>query len=1737
MKLKKHIFTILLVVLLFLLIGSVSATDINTNDTQTVSASGNDEVLSVENDVDILGDGEYNYTYLRQQINSGGDITLIKGNYTYADGDGDTIEITNSGVIDGNGAVIDMAGSGHRAFYVTASRVTIKNLTIKNANYNGDGGAIYFSQSGTVENCNFTDNQATGDGGAIYFAYSDTPSTVTNCNFTANQATGNGGAILIVWGTVTNCNFTGNTATRGGAVYFHNGTVSNCNFTANQANNWGGAILMNSGSVTNCNFTNNQATGDGGAIYFEYSDIPSTVTNCNFTGNKATGTNSWGGAVYFDSDCDVRNCNFTDNQATGDGGAIGMGSGSVTNCNFTNNSAVYGGAIRMTSGSVENCNFINNTATNGNGGAIMMYSGSITNCNFTGNNATTGSAIYFYWASTKTIFNSIFLNNRANSEVLEVIKNENNITITFTGNDNLLNAIYSNGEVSFTNVTYWGANGIANTGSSSITPSRSNKEAGQNITVSIVINNEIVSNEVYVTDANGRIVLNRNVGDNYFIGVCHDTDSYYTEKINTTSNNTKFNVNVTSQTTNNKTVNITAKSNIPNEVIKGKLLFILPNSTEINATYASNGTWWALHTFDDAGDYNINATYIGLDDVIINNATIRIMNVIPINTSDISISFGDIANVIVYVPETINGQNITITVNKTSKNATVKNGEAKANFTNLPTGKHLITADYLGDDYNCANSTNATLTVSKRPTEISLKNKTIDLFVKSSIETGATLIPADAGNLTYTVSNPSIAIVENGKIKSIKQGKTNITVSFAGNENYTAAENKTITVTVNLNDASITVNNETLNLKIGQNFTIIANTTPEGINVTYVQDDSGVYIVDKNGVVTALKNGTGSVLVKIGGDGVYAENSTIVNVTVTKVPTEIKVTNTTLDLKVDGEIETGATLIPADAGNLTYTISNPSIVKIEDGKIIALKEGNTTITVSFTGNKKYLPAENKTINVTVRLNDASVKVNNNTLNLLVEDTLNLNATTEPKDLTVNYTSTNPSVVTVDNKGNVMAVSEGNATITVTVGGDGKYAENTTTVTVTVSKVPTEISINPDSLDLFVGDETVIAANLTPSDAGNVTFTSSDDSVVTVDNQGNVIAQGKGQAIITVSFAGDNKYAAAENKTIKVTVKKINAPMNVSAEDITVGENATIIVTLPDDAAGNVTATINGKTHNGQVNKGKADIIIPDLTSGNYTVPVIYSGDDKYNGAKGDANVTVNKADAAISIDAPPITEGDNATVSVTLPGDATGKVTVGNEIVTVKDGTASVVLTGLKAGITTVPVTYSGDEKYNLIETSADVIVNEKPTPANENLTIKATAEEITEGENATVIVTGLENATGNVSTNINGKTYTSSIEDGKASITVPGLSENVTAVVNYPGDDKYNPAMTTVNITVNRNTVTINAQNLTKNYKDPQKFTVNVTDAKGQAAPNKTVEITINGVTYKRTTDENGTASLNINLGAGEYPVSITVDDVTVNSTVTVKSTIDASDVVKMFRNDTQYYATFTDANGTPLANTQVSFNINGVIYNRTTDANGTAKMNINMGAGDYIITATNPVTGEMKSNNIKVISLIESDDLTKYYKNASQFVVRIHSADGGYVGAGEEVTFNINGVFYTRTTNATGHAKLNINLPQGNYTITTYHKDCSQGNEITVLPLLSADDLVMKYRDGSQFKAKLVDGQGKAYPGQTVQFNINGVLYNRVTGSDGIAKLNINLMSGQYIITSSYNGANIANKITIRG
>ena len=240
------------------------------------------------------------------------------------------------------------------------------------------------------------------------------------------------------------------------------------------------------------------------------------------------------------------------------------------------------------------------------------------------------------------------------------------------------------------------------------------------------------------------------------------------------------------------------------------------------------------------------------------------------------------------------------------------------------------------------------------------------------------------------------------------------------------------------------------------------------------------------------------------------------------------------------------------------------------------------------------------------------------------------------------------------------------------------------------------------------------------------------------------------------------------------------------------------------------------------------------------------------------------------------------------------------------------------------------------------------------------------------------------------------------------------------------------------------------------------------------------------------------------------------------------------MYQNATRFYAKFTDSTGKALANTEVKFNIHGVFYTKKTDKDGMADLGIMLRPGNYILTAYNPVTGEEKGFNITVKSLIVQNDLTKYYLNASRFEATVYNKDGS-LAVNKEVTFNINGVFYHKKTDENGVASLGIALRPGNYIITTIVDGLDIGNNINVLPTLVTKDLSMKYLDGSNFTAQTLDGQGKPLANQNVSFNVNGIFYNEITDDTGIASLNINLMSGKYIITSYWNDFQTGNNIKI--
>mgnify|MGYP000571173011 CR=1 FL=1 len=210
--------------------------------------------------------------------------------------------------------------------------------------------------------------------------------------------------------------------------------------------------------------------------------------------------------------------------------------------------------------------------------------------------------------------------------------------------------------------------------------------------------------------------------------------------------------------------------------------------------------------------------------------------------------------------------------------------------------------------------------------------------------------------------------------------------------------------------------------------------------------------------------------------------------------------------------------------------------------------------------------------------------------------------------------------------------------------------------------------------------------------------------------------------------------------------------------------------------------------------------------------------------------------------------------------------------------------------------------------------------------------------------------------------------QEGKTSIAINLNPEKYQIKITYNGNTQYSKTETTKTITV---LSTITGNNITKIYKNNTQYTAKFTNGQGKPLKNTMVEFNIYGIFYKRTTDENGTAKININLNPDTYIITAKnpINNQTYSNTIKVLSSITGKNITKYYKNNTQYYATFLNKDGKPLKNTTVEFNIYGVFYKRITDENGTAKLNINLRPGEYIITAINPVNNQMHSNKIKVL------------------------------------------------------------------------------------------------------------------------------------------------------------------------
>lgn len=318
--------------------------------------------------------------------------------------------------------------------------------------------------------------------------------------------------------------------------------------------------------------------------------------------------------------------------------------------------------------------------------------------------------------------------------------------------------------------------------------------------------------------------------------------------------------------------------------------------------------------------------------------------------------------------------------------------------------------------------------------------------------------------------------------------------------------------------------------------------------------------------------------------------------------------------------------------------------------------------------------------------------------------------------------------------------------------------------------------------------------------------------------------------------------------------------------------------------------------------------------------------------------------------------------------------------------------------------------------------------------------------------------------------------------------------------------------------------------------------DTLGNIITNRDVYLTINSQTYKKRTDNQGIATFNIPISDGGYDATIKFigDDEYIQSKITsrlnFKSSIDF--VSNTYAMNGDYKVTLTDSNANLIINKQVNILLNNVNYQVITDGNGQASIKINLNPANYMVKVTNPITGEVKTQEINVIKRITGNAaITMYYGAGKNYKVRVCDDFGNYV-SNLKVTFKINSKTYYVLTDKNGYASLKITSKPGTYTITAEYKGIKVSNKIKVKTTLITKNIKVKKGKTIKFTAKLLNKNGKILKNKKITFKFKGKTYKVKTSKKGIATLKIikKYKRGKYTITTKYGTLSIKNKITIR-
>lgn len=413
--------------------------------------------------------------------------------------------------------------------------------------------------------------------------------------------------------------------------------------------------------------------------------------------------------------------------------------------------------------------------------------------------------------------------------------------------------------------------------------------------------------------------------------------------------------------------------------------------------------------------------------------------------------------------------------------------------------------------------------------KVSLNMSALSLNKGESQQLKAVISPSTSKvDLKWTSSDNNVATVgTDGTVFGVSAGDAVITVT---------ADKSSATCKVTVRPTpvqAVELDRTSAEMVIGDKLVLKASVKPDDADavVTWKSLNETVAKVSASGEVEALAAGRATIVAEAGGKIAQC----MINVATPVVNVEsVKITKYT-DLMIVGETFNFEAVVTPDNAtdkSVVWESGNKFVIAIgSDGKAEALSEGTVEISVKSVDG-------GKTDKCVVIVKSPVVPVQSVTIsnkeaegfNLIKGQTRILKATVAPENATdksVEWSVTDPAVLSVDNAGMVTAIGGGTAKVIVKTKDGGKTDECTFTVTVPVDKV--EITASPEGLKLTEGDQFQFAAKVSPDDASDktVNWTSSETSVLTVDQTGKAVALKAGKAKVTAASADGSKSDSRE----------------------------------------------------------------------------------------------------------------------------------------------------------------------------------------------------------------------------------------------------------------------------------------------------------------------------------------------------------------------------------------------------------------------------------------------------------------------------------------------------------------------------------------------------------------------------------------------------------------------------------